>query len=97
MKQAALTPVDEHNATLSGVVDFDTVPVLYDQLIAWLPKAADVSISLQDVESCNSAAMAMIVELKTDALKMGTSVSFANVPKELEDLAHLSCNALHLI
>jgi len=97
MKQAALTPVDEHNATLSGVVDFDTVPALYDQLIAWLPKASDVTISLQDVESCNSAALAMIVELKADALKMGTSVSFAYVPKELEDLAHLSCNALHLI
>ena len=97
MKQAALTPVDEHNATLSGVVDFDTVPALYDQLIAWLPKAADVTISLQNVESCNSAALAMIVELKADALKMGTSVSFAHVPKELEDLAHLSCNALNLI
>ena len=97
MKQAALIPVDEHNATLSGVVDFDTVPALYDQLIAWLPKATDVTISLQDVESCNSAALAMIVELKADALKMGTSVSFAHVQKELEDLAHLSCNALHLI
>ena len=97
MKQAALIPVDEHNITLSGLVDFDTVPALYDQLIAWLPKAADVTISLQDVESCNSAALAMIVELKADALKMGTSVSFAHVPKELEDLAHLSCNALHLI
>ena len=97
MKQAALTPVDEHNATLSGVVNFDTVPALYDQLIAWLPKAADVTISLQGVESCNSAALAMIVELKADALKLGTSVSFEHVPKELEDLAHLSCNALHLI
>ena len=97
MSKAALTPVDAHNATLSGVVDFDTVPDLYDQLIAWVPKAADVTISLQDVESCNSAALAMIVELKADALKMGTSVSFTHVPKELEDLAHLSCNALHLI
>ncbi len=97
MKKAALTPVDERNATLSGVVDFDTVPALYDQLITWLPKALDVTISLQDVESCNSAALAMIVELKADALKMGTSVSFIHVPKELEDLAHLSCNALHLI
>ena len=97
MKQAALTPVDEHNATLSGVVDFDTVPALCDQLIAWLPKAADVTISLQGVESCNSAALAMIVELKADAPKLGTSVSFEHVPKELEDLAHLSCNALHLI
>ncbi len=97
MNKAALTIVDAHNATLSGVVDFDTVPVLYDQLIAWLPKAAYVTISLQDVESCNSAALAMIVELKADALRLGTSVSFAHVPKELEDLAHLSCNALHLI
>ncbi len=43
MKKAALTPVDEHNATLSGVVDFDTVPALYDKLITWLPKALDVT------------------------------------------------------
>jgi phospholipid transport system transporter-binding protein len=97
MNKAALTLVDERNATLSGVVDFDTVPALYDQLITWLPKASDVTVSLQDVVSCNSAALAMIVELKADALKIGTSVSFVHVPKELEDLAHLSCNALHLI
>jgi len=49
MIKAALTPVDERNATLSGVVDFDTVPALYDQLITWLPKASDVTVSLQDV------------------------------------------------
>ena len=97
MIKAALNPVDERNATLSGVVDFDTVPALYDQLITWLPKASDVTVSLQDVVSCNSAALAMIVELKADARKIGTSVSFVHVPKELEDLAHLSCNALHLI
>ena len=97
MKKAQLTPVNDQNATLSGVVDFETVPALYDQLIAWLPKAVNVTISFADVESCNSAALAMIVELKADAQKMGSSVSFVDVPKELEDLAHLSCNALHLI
>jgi phospholipid transport system transporter-binding protein len=97
MKKAQLTPVDDQNATLSGVVDFETVPALYDQLIAWLPKAMNVTISFANVKSCNSAALAMIVELKADAQKMGSSVSFVDVPKELEDLAHLSCNALHLI
>jgi ABC-type transporter Mla MlaB component len=57
----------------------------------------NVTISFSGVESCNSAALAMIVELKADAQKMVSSVSFVDVPKELEDLAHLSCNALHLI
>ena len=83
-------------ALLSGELDFSSTPPLLLALKSLINKGSITRISLKNVESSNSAALAMLVEVKAMAKKHGQTVHIVDLPKGLSDLANMS-NSLALL
>ena len=95
MSQAALQ-VEGNRLTLSGTLDFASVPELWPQLQQQLAGGSDIELSLAGVSSSNSAALALLLEALDEAGKRGVKLRIADLPQGLSDLANLS-NALELL
>ena len=77
-------------ALLEGVLDFSTVPVLWPELRRLIEQQPRLELSLERVESSNSAALALLLEAAQLAGSCGHELRLRDVPADLEDLARLS-------
>ena len=95
---------DSARLVLGGPLDFDSVSDVLDKVEQ---QAAEQSqtlsssgqsliIDLADVTSCNSAALALLVECKAIANRHSLQSSFVNVPAGVLQLAEV-CEALPLL
>ena len=92
LSQAELTQQDQKKYSISGVVDFSTVPVL-------MRKATDIyktdnsssiselEIDLSQVTACNSAGLALILEMIKDARANNITLNFEKLPESLLSIA----------
>jgi len=82
---------------LSGVLDHATVPVLREQGRALIAQGSGpLVLDCAGVEHANSAGLALLLAWLRDARAAGRSLSIANLPSELRQIAEVS-DALELL
>ena len=96
MGGASLQAQQEGRASLSGVLDFASVPDVWPQLSQLIGQQAQLEVSLAAVTSSNSAALALLLEALQHAQASGCALRFTQLPQGLADLAGLS-NVLELL
>lgn len=82
--------------TLGGVLDFDSVPEILQKVEPVVGKHSNVTIDLAAVSSANSAALALLVELRKNASAIGHSLQFQAVPASIIKIAEV-CEADSLL
>ena len=76
--------------SLSGTLDFETVPALLGRVPAVVRTAGPVEIDLQAVTRADSAGLALLIECLRAADRSGNAVHFVNVPQQLLSIARVS-------
>ena len=91
---ASLAFGDAGHARLTGTVDFDTVPALYQRMLD--SEARDTEVDLSDLERGDSAALALLLEWQSRLQANGATLTVRHAPAHLRQLAEL-CEATGLL
>lgn len=75
---------------LNGVLDFDSVPAIFNESVTHFGAHRDIILDLSGVTRANSAGLALLLEWQRMAREPGRSVSIRNVPAALRNLARVS-------
>lgn len=86
---AELKPAGEGRLTLSGALDFDSVPAIYRQMAQYLKPGASLSVNLKRVGHFNSAGLSLLLQWLEDARRDNVELSFQNLPAAHAELASL--------
>ena len=80
--------VTQLNAQLivSGVLDFETVPVLSRQSAKLFKDKNSIIVNLEKVNNANSAGLALLVSWARLAKEQKIKISFINIPSQLRAL-----------
>ncbi len=78
--------------TLGGVLDFDSVPAILQKLESVIVEHTNVTLDLATVSSANSAALALLVELRKHTLSIGHTLQFRAIPDSIMKIARV-CEA----
>ncbi|HIF9397353.1 TPA: STAS domain-containing protein [Photobacterium damselae] len=76
--------------SLSGALDRDTVPDLWQNRQNWMPLQETVRIDLAELARIDSAGMVMLLHLIQQLQQAGSTVSLCHVPQQLMTLLRLS-------
>ena len=71
---------------ISGVLDFDSVPVLMREIKTMLKNKSSASISFSQVEKTNSAGIALLFDIAR--LMKGKNIQFTEVPQQMNVVAN---------
>ena len=92
LSQADITQQDQKRYSITGVIDFSTVPDLMSKVAA-IYKAgkqsslSELDIDLSQVTECNSAGLALILEMAKDARANNITLHLAKIPESLLSIA----------
>ncbi|MEZ8196466.1 MULTISPECIES: STAS domain-containing protein [Vibrio] len=75
---------------LSGDLDRDTVPALWEYLRAWKTAQTQVNVDLSSVQRIDSSGMVMLIHLIEHAKKQNCHIMLGFVPEQLRTLFQLS-------
>jgi len=77
---------------LSGALTFDSVPRLYPQAAVWLAaaQAAQVNMDLAEVQSIDSAGLALLVAWQGKAAAAHIRLQYSHIPQRALALAQIS-------
>jgi ABC-type transporter Mla MlaB component len=89
---ATITPVDDNTKDkgrflVSGVLGFDTVPGLMKQAKRLFASCDSVVIDFSAVENCNSAGLAVVLEIARQMQQQNKSVCFESLPEQIYTFA----------
>lgn len=91
LSQAEITQQNQQQYLVTGTVDFSTAPELMRQaksyFKAYQQAAAEVKIDLSAIVACNSAGLALMLEIVKDAKANNIAVKFINLPDTLLTIA----------
>lgn len=93
---AAWVLIDEQHAKISGVLNRNSVPQLWQQILQWSPSVERLEINLNEVLNSDSAAMALILHLIEHAKNCNCHIMLRSVPNKLLTLFEVS-NAMPLL
>lgn len=90
--QAEITQQNSQQYLVSGVVDFSTAPDLLRRSLVLFSEAMNLenrqlTIDLSSVKECNSAALALILEMAKSARQKNIEAHFENLPASLLTIA----------
>ncbi len=71
---------------LEGALDFANVPVWLAQSRSWLSTGAGLTLDLGGVTRCDSAGLALLLELARATRAAGGELKLLNVPQQLASL-----------
>ena len=77
----------DNRCLITGVVDFTTARKVLERVGAMVRSNDQLQVSFAKATRCNSAALALMIELKAIARGEGHHVSFSDVPDGLRQLA----------
>lgn len=77
----------DNSVKISGVLNFETVPVLMKQAEQLFGKLDKVSVDLAEVSDSNSAGLAMLVEMQRIIKMQKKSIAFKNLPEQISIIA----------
>lgn len=75
---------------LSGDLDRDAVPALWQFIKQWQPTEKELNVSLEQVNRVDSAGMALLIHLIEHAKNKNCHIMFDFVPAKLRTLFQLS-------
>ena len=97
ISQAVMTDQGQQKYLISGIVDFSTVPDLLRQSSVFFAAvkvsgagssdSVQITIDLAKIEECNSAALALMLEIVKSAQLKKLEVHFENLPATLSTIA----------
>ena len=90
LSQAEITQQNQQQYLVTGTVDFTTAPELMRQAKSYFKTyqaAAEVKIDLSAIVACNSAGLALMLEIVKDAKTNNITVKFINLPDTLLTIA----------
>ena len=90
LNPAELIQQNQHEYTISGAVDFLTAPALVQTSLDFFKgykSAETVTVDLSKVSSCNSAGLALMLEMVKNAQKNNITLRFENLPDTLLTIA----------
>ena len=85
LSQAEITQVNQQQYFVEGTVDFSTAPELIRQVSAYFKAhaqsdAAEVEMDLSKIIACNSAGLALMLEIVKAAKTRNIKVKFTHLP-----------------
>jgi phospholipid transport system transporter-binding protein len=83
---AKLSLADD-SINVSGVLNFETVPVLMKQAEKLFSKLDKVSVDLAEVSESNSAGLALLLEMLRVIKMQKKSIDFKNLPEQIRIIA----------
>ena len=78
---------DKGRFLVSGSLVFDTVPDLMKQAMRLFATVDTVVVDFSEVESCNSAGLAVILEMAKKLRQQNKTVCFQSVPEKIHTFA----------
>jgi ABC-type transporter Mla MlaB component len=84
---AGITVDDGKRFRIDGILDFDTVPVLMKQASRLFASADSVQIDFAGVTGCNSAGLALLLEMVREMKQQNKPIEFFNMPKHIRIFA----------
>lgn len=92
LTQAELTQQNQQKYSISGALDFSTVPELMKRAAVYFQshkpsELTKVEVDLSQVTACNSAGLALMLEMVKDARNKGLDLHFKNLPEALLTIA----------
>ena len=96
MARYSVTSLGDGHYSLSGKLDFESVPDLLEESLQWFQNGENISIDFDGVESANSAGMAVLIEWKSIASAKNLSINYKNIPTTIEHLADV-CKVYELL
>jgi len=82
--------LDKGCCSISGVLDFETVPSALEHLSRILLGNQSTVFDLKGVTASNSAGLAMLIELRAMASKKSLSIEINHIPSQILRLAEVS-------
>lgn len=73
----------DSNISVSGVLDFDTVPALMKEAEILLKNQPEISVDLADVTDSNSAGLALLLEMIRVTKLQNRTINFKNLPEQI--------------
>jgi ABC-type transporter Mla MlaB component len=94
--QSEIIQQDNHRYQITGTIDFATVPALMQRVLqifrthrnTGTGKVSDVVFDLSRVSDCNSAGLALMLEMSKDAQSNNIQLHFDNLPASLLTIAN---------
>ncbi|SJN57716.1 hypothetical protein VR7878_02459 [Vibrio ruber DSM 16370] len=83
-------PLEQGTIELSGALDRETVPKLWQFLQNWQPTHEQIMLSLENVARVDSAGMVLLLHLIEHAKKRNCHIMLSFVPEQLHMLFQLS-------
>jgi phospholipid transport system transporter-binding protein len=83
-------PLEQGQIELSGALDRETVPGLWQFLQQWQPTDEQIMLSLENVVRVDSAGMVLLIHLIEHAKKRNCHIMLSFVPEQLQMLFQLS-------
>ncbi|RMG32917.1 MAG: STAS domain-containing protein [Gammaproteobacteria bacterium] len=90
MTEAVLHEAGDGVVVLGGVLDFASVPAIWEQLRERIAQESALTLSLGQVRQANSAALALLLEAVALARACSHRLTLENMPRNLLELAELS-------
>ena len=93
LSQAEIVQQSQQKYLISGTVDFSTVPDLVRKSLSFFKShkhseaTANTTVDLSQVTSCNSAGMALMLEMIKNARANNIALHFDNLPDALLTIA----------
>jgi phospholipid transport system transporter-binding protein len=86
---ATLTHQGEGRFTLTGDLNFQTVPLVWQQGKDLLNDCQSVEVDLSGVAHCNSAGLALLIEWLRIARANNQSIVFRHLPTQMQNIARV--------
>jgi len=81
--------VDGDVCYLSGVIDFDTAPMLLTDVAGHFEANRNLVVDFSSVERSNSAALALLLQWREQAAEKGCTVNHQNLPDSIRQLSEI--------
>ena len=81
--------IDGDVCYLDGVIDFDTAPKLLTDVSGQFEANRSLMVDFSSVTQANSAALALLLEWKEQAMEKGCTVNHQNLPDSIRQLSEI--------
>jgi phospholipid transport system transporter-binding protein len=84
---ASINATGANSFSLSGTLNFNTVPALMKQAEGMLAKCKAASVDFAAVENSNSAGLALLIEMMRFMRQRQAVIRFSNIPEQIAIVA----------
>lgn len=84
---ADISAAGDRRFRIDGVLDFDTVPRLMKQARQLFSGADSIQVDFSGVTGCNSAGLALLLEMAREMKQHNKSIQFYNMPEHIRTFA----------